>query len=261
MADDLRRFAEDPPAWGEIDPRSGLTRILTDRYCLLLGSQPTTTLVSRLRLDPDEVPEAIHEVREEIARSGHREAVWRIGSSATPADLVDRLTAHGFVPSNRPGDEPHLTSMMLTEEPPAVDGVEARRVESAAELKLASAISSAAFGEEEDDFDWDVRFVSERAGHIPRMYIAFVDGVPVGAARALVEPDCPAVMLISGAVLAEARGRGAYRALVRTRWDDAVAAHQPALVVHAGAMSRPILERLGFHAVAEQEVMLDPATC
>ena len=62
-------------------------------------------------------------------------------------------------------------------------------------------------------------------------------------------------------VLAEARGKGAYRALVRARWDEAVDAGQPALVVHAGAMSRPILERLGFHAVSEQEVLLDPATC
>ncbi|HET7129230.1 MAG TPA: GNAT family N-acetyltransferase [Gaiellaceae bacterium] len=257
----LRSFAEDPPAWGEIDPRSGMTRVLTDRYCLLLGSSPATTLVSRLRLDPDEVPEAVHEVREEIARREHREAVWRVGSSATPADLVDRLTAHGFVPADRPGHEPHLTSMVLTEEPPAVRGVEARRIGSAAELKLASAISAVAFGEEEDEEDWDMRFVSEREGHTPRVYLAFVDGTPVGAARALVEDDCPAVMLISGGVLAEARGRGAYRALVRARWDDAVAADQPALVVHAGAMSRPILERLGFQAVAEQEVLLDPTTC
>jgi predicted acetyltransferase len=68
-------------------------------------------------------------------------------------------------------------------------------------------------------------------------------------------------MLISGGVLAEARGRGAYRALVRARWEDAVEAGQPALVVHAGAMSRPILERLGFQVAAEQEVLLDPATC
>lgn len=235
--------------------------MLTDRYCLLLGSSPTATLVSRLRLDPDEVPEAIHEIREEIARRGHREAIWRVGSSATPADLVDRLAAHGFVPSDQPGNEPHLTSMVLTEEPPRVDGVEARRIGSSAELKLAHAITSAAFGEEDDDLDWDVRFVSERAGHTPRLYLAFADGMAVGAASALVEADCPAVMLISGGVLAEARGRGAYRALVRARWDDAVAAGQPALVVHAGAMSRPILERLGFQAVAEQEVLRDPATC
>jgi hypothetical protein len=44
------------------------------------------------------------------------------------------------------------------------------------------------------------------------------------------------------------------------RCDDAVAARTPALVTHAGAMSRPILERLGFQAVAEQEILFDPAT-
>jgi hypothetical protein len=255
----LRSFAEDPPAWGEIDPRSGLERILTDRYCVLFGPSPTSTLVSRLRLDPDEVPETIHEVREAIIGHGHRQAVWRVGSSSTPVDLVDRLAAHGFVPCNLPGQEPHITSMVLTEEPPPVDGVEVRRVADVAELALASRISATAFGEEEDAEDLEERFAAERAGHTPRMYLAFVDGTAVGAARALVEDGLPAVMLITGGVLTEARGRGAYRALVRARWDDAVATGQPALVVHAGAMSRPILERLGFHAVAEQEVLLDPA--
>jgi hypothetical protein len=257
----LRSFAEDPPAWGEIDPRSGLERVLTGRYCLLFGRSPTTTLVSRLRLDPDEVPEAIHDIREEIERRGHRQAIWRVGSSATPVDLVERLVAHGFVPSDLPGQEPHLTSMVLTEEPPPVDGVEARRVADATELQVASAISAVAFGEEDDEEDWDEQFAAERGGHTPRMYLAFLDGVPIGAARALVDDDCPAVMLVSGGVLAEARGQGAYRALVRSRWDEAVAAGRPALVVHAGAMSRPILERLGFQAVAEHEVLLDPATC
>jgi hypothetical protein len=41
-------------------------------------------------------------------------------------------------------------------------------------------------------------------------------------------------MLVSGGVLAEAR------------WEDAVEPGRPALVVHAGAISRPILERLGL---------------
>jgi len=257
----LRRFAEDPPAWGDIDPRSGLTRVLTARYCLLFGPSPTSTLVCRLRLDPDEVPETIHEVREEVARQGHRQAIWRVGSSATPVDLVDRLAAHGFVPSDVPGLEPHLTSMLLTEEPPAVAGVEVRRVADPTELALASRISATTLGEEHEEEDWERGFASERAGDMPRVYLAFAEGAAVGAARALVEDGLPAVMLLSGGVLADARGRGAYRALVRARWEDAVAAGQPALVVHAGAMSRPILERLGFHAAAEQEVLLDPATC
>lgn len=261
MGEELRRFAEDPPAWGEIDPHSGLTRVLTDRYCLLFGPSPTSTLVCRLRLDPDEVPETIHEVRAEVALHDHRQAIWRVGNSATPVDLADRLVAHGLVPSDVPGLEPHLTSMVLTDEPPPVDGVEVRRVADPGELALASSISATTLGEEHEDEDWEARFAAEQAGDTPRVYLAFVDGKAVGAARALVEDGLPAVMLVSGGVLAEARGRGAYRALVRARWEDALEAGQPALIVHAGAMSRPILERLGFHTVAEQEVLLDPATC
>jgi hypothetical protein len=259
--DELRRFAEDPPAWGEIDPSSGLERVLTDRYCLLFGPSATSTLVCRLRLDPDEVPETIHEVRDGVARHGHKQAIWRVGSSATPVDLVDRLVAHGFVPSDVPGLEPHLTSMVLTDEPPRIDDIEVRHVANPNELALASSVSATTLGEEQEEEDWEAEFAAIEAGDRPRVYLAFVDGAAVGAARALVEDGLPAVMLISGGVLAEARGRGAYRALVRARWEDAVAAGQPALVVHAGAMSRPILERLGFRVAAEQEVLLDPATC
>ena len=261
MRDELRRFAEDPPAFGEIDPRSGMSRVLTDRYCLFFGPSPTTTLVCRLRLDPDEVPETIHEVREQVATHDHRQAIWRIGSSATPVDLVDRLVGHGFVPSDVPGLEPHLTSMVLIEEPPAVDGVEVRRVAGPEELALASSISATTLGEEHEEEDWEREFTAEQVGDRPRVYLAYIDGTAIGAARALVEDGLPAVMLVSGGVVAEARGRGVYRALVRARWDDAVEAGRPALVVHAGAMSRPILERLGFHVAAEQEVLLDPTTC
>jgi predicted GNAT superfamily acetyltransferase len=48
-------------------------------------------------------------------------------------------------------------------------------------------------------------------------------------------------------VLEWARGRGAYRALVRARWDDAVARGTPALVTEAlPDTSYPILKRVGF---------------
>ena len=45
--------------------------------------------------------------------------------------------------------------------------------------------------------------------------------------------------LFGGSTLPEARGRGAYRALVAARWDDAVARGTPVLVTQAGPMSRP----------------------
>ena len=63
---------------------------------------------------------------------------------------------------------------------------------------------------------------------LPRL----VDGKPV--ARASGSFGEHGVTLFGGATLPEARGRGAYRALVAARWDDAVARGTPILVTQAG---------------------------
>jgi GNAT superfamily N-acetyltransferase len=81
------------------------------------------------------------------------------------------------------------------------------------------------------------------------LVLAEVDGVPVASASAVPTPD--GVWLTGAGTLPEARGRGAYRALVAARWREAVDAGTPALVVQAGSMSRPLLERMGFAAVGE----------
>jgi GNAT superfamily N-acetyltransferase len=265
IGEDVRRFAEDPAAWVEIAPETGMTRILTDRYCLLLGPVPSFTTVSRLRLDPDAISETIAEVRGHVAEHDHREAVWWVGQSSTPGDLADRLQTHGFVPDERPGSESHAATMVLVDEPPAApDGIVARRVESFEEFVAAGRIGVAAFEASEKDAAAyaaiaEESFARERAGHAPRTYLSFADDEPVGVGRAVFADDCPGVLMIGGAVLPHARGRGVYRALVRARWDDAVDAGTPALTTQAGAMSRPILEHLGFQVVAEQEILLDPS--
>jgi hypothetical protein len=64
-------------------------------------------------------------------------------------------------------------------------------------------------------------------------------------------------VLHAGATRAEARGRGAYRALVAARWGDAAACGTPALVTWAGPMSRPILERLGFREIGTLRILRD----
>src|SRR2546428_212566 len=65
------------------------------------------------------------------------------------------------------------------------------------------------------------------------------------------------VALMGGAVLPEARGRGVYRALVRARWDHAVARGTPLLVVQAGPMSAPVLDGLGFQRHGEIRLYAD----
>ena len=46
-------------------------------------------------------------------------------------------------------------------------------------------------------------------------------------------------------------------ALVAARYAEAVRRGTPTLVIQAGAMSRPILEGLGFEVVAELQVLVD----
>src|SRR2546423_15690964 len=88
IPEETRRFAEDPGAFGAIDPASGLRRILTDRYCLLFGPVPSFTSVSHLRLDPDDVAEVLAEVPAHVRDADRREALWWVGSSASPSELV-----------------------------------------------------------------------------------------------------------------------------------------------------------------------------
>jgi hypothetical protein len=87
------------------------------------------------------------------------------------------------------------------------------------------------------------------------VYLAYVDGEPVSRASGSFGEH--GVTLFGGSTLPEARGRGAYRALVAARWADAVERATPVLVTQAGPMSRPILAQLGFREVCEIRILLD----
>ena len=87
-------------------------------------------------------------------------------------------------------------------------------------------------------------------------HLAFLDGKAVG--YALTAAGANGLLLAGSGVLAAARGRGAYRALLAARWVRAVELGKPALVIHAGSLSRPILERCGFETVCSVRLLDDP---
>jgi hypothetical protein len=252
----IRELAENANTYQALGPDD--ERVMDPRYVIWLGagsSDPHWTVVQRLRLADREVGSTVTEIRELVASRGRSSCTWEIADSATPVDLVDRLLGLGCVPD----DEPLAVGMVLTEAPgDDPPGVTARRVESLAEYRESLRLAAAVFGiepaaEQElldrapDDF--------AESGKDSASYLAFVDGRPV--ARATAAFTSHGVLLFGGATLEDARGRGAYRALVRARWDDAVARGTPVLVTHAGSMSRPILARLGFREVSRIHILLD----
>lgn len=132
--------------------------------------------------------------------------------------------------------------MALTHPPdgPPPAGVTVRQVETLEDRIAATRIAADAAGRVDDTSS---------------IYLALLDGEPVASGIASFTEA--GALLFGGASLPEARGRGAYRALVRARWDEAVARGTPALVTHAGRMSQPILQRLGFEAISEITILLD----
>jgi hypothetical protein len=251
VPDWLRRLAACPPAFDdEIPP--GFERLLDERLCVLFGPNGIFANVYPFRLD--DVPAVVEEVRAAARERRAKRLHWNIGPDAEPRDLSPRLRTLGLV------DDDPTTALVLQREPPRVESVEARPVRSIGELRLAAEIAHEAFGDPPDRLQAVLENLREeweqREGRGSRTFLAFVDGEPVGAARS-VYFEGHLVLLVSGGVLPGARGRGAYRALVRARWEDAVQRGTPILLVFGGPMSRPILERSGFQPIFDLEVLTD----
>ena len=237
----------------------GWERFENERYVLNLGSWQGLTFVQRLRLAADDVERTYEEIRRLVAERKHYNTTWWIDDRAAPVDLTERLIALGLRPAEEPRLEPHGTGLALVAEPPAVEGATAREVESLEEWIQAAEIGNEVFGatDEERAAQRKVapeRFREQRETGSGARFLAWVDGRPAASATVVWAPL--GGLCLGGATLDWARGRGAYRALVRARWDAAVTRGTPALVVNAGRMSRPILERLGFVAVAELDVLI-----
>lgn len=216
----------------------------------------TFRMALRNRFAADGLDGSITKVREWFKRAGRDDFTWIVGTRSAPADLVERLLSAGASPTP---EDPELAAMVLSEEPAPVDAIEIRLVETFAESLVAR--------------DLIVEILQLAADQVPsndehrRMweasrktdwctFVAYVDGIPAGRASCASTTPGP-LELLSAAVLPAYRGRGIYRALLRARWDEAVRRKTPLLVTQAGALSRPILERVGFKTVGAIQRLRD----
>jgi GNAT superfamily N-acetyltransferase len=245
----LRELAEYPNSFGPLGP--GDERIETDRYTLCMsGGGLEWNTVQRQRFHAGEVDEVLAEVRAHLRERGRTKTQWEIGSKAQPPNLVELLLERGLIRDR----EPYATAMVLRREPAAPPpDVVARPVETFEEYRTANDVQRIAFESPDNASDDDLRRRWENSPNVT--FAAWLDGKIVAAATSAPTPH--GVILYGGATHPDARGRGAYRALVHARWRDAVERGTPILVTQAGRMSQPILARLGFEAVGWNHALLD----
>jgi GNAT superfamily N-acetyltransferase len=260
LSDALLLFAEEPaPRISE--PPLPSRRVVTPRFTIEMSPVPTQSVTSCIRSTLAELDATIAEIRATARAAGFTGNVWQVGPSCRPDGLIDLLKARGFAPVARPPYEASLTVMVLTEPPPPPKhpGIEARLCANLDEYVQAIRVAMAAFNESEEDTAAWVKaapaFWADQDGVDRFTHIAYLDGRPVGMGFGCSSPS--GVLLGGSGVLQSARGRGVYRAMLQARWEQAERIGRPGLVIQAGAMSRPILEKCGFQALCQLELLED----
>jgi GNAT superfamily N-acetyltransferase len=238
-------------------------RLVNGTYvCAMLHQFPYAQPVEpRAELTVADLDAAINEARALVREHGREMLVWQTGPDHPW--LADALAGRGLRNEDSPGFESVENAMALLG-PPAGEGgddIEVDVVESFGAFADSIRVESAAFdlqpeGRAKLEAELGERFAEYTTPASPlRRWNARLQQQVVGTATAVLGDA--GVNLFGGAVLAEARGRGVYRALVDARWKLAVARGTPALTVQAGRMSRPVLERLGFEFIAQMPMYVD----
>jgi hypothetical protein len=197
----------------------------------------------------DDVVERLSDVRVFMREHGVRIGSWWLSERSTPGDIEARLLEAGLV--RVPGDYEVAGMLLDHEPPPGPAGVEARRVCNAEEYAASRELQYDVFDSPPDHRRTREQLVAqfECSTDAEAVYGAWIADELVAVGRAFFAPE--GALLAGGATAEHARGRGAYRALVRARWDDVAARGGGVLVVQAGSLSEPILRRLGFDQVLQ----------
>ena len=247
MTFDLVDVAEN--GWGLTPAIVVERREIADDLILLDQKGPATfRMALRNRFAEHDLDDRVSAVREWFSRAGREDFTWIVGTRSTPADLVERLLAVG---ASAAEEDPEMAAMVLTEEPASIDSIEIRVSETFADslagidllVEIQQIPADKVPSEEELRQIWEAIRKTDWC-----TFLAYVDGILVGRASCASTTAGP-LELLNAAVLPAYRGRGIYRALLRARWDEAVRRKTPILVTQAGALSRPILERVGFETV------------
>lgn len=242
-------------------PGSPARRVEVEGVHVFLPSTHPLGIVLPEQLEEGRIGDLVTAVRDFLAAEGRPKAIWNVSDAATPADLAGQLLALGMRPCDEPGLEERFAVMVCREAPlPGPPGVVAREAESFDEFLAGMLVSVDAFDmreavraaiEERTKELWAVR---DQPG-VSAMFVALEDDEVVAFAGARF--GRATVYLSGSGTRPDRRGRGAYTALVHARWDAAVERGTPVLSVGAGAMSRPILERLGFSIVGWTDSLVD----
>lgn len=230
---------------------AGTLREVTPRTVRMIDTGSRRAAVIYSQVDAATADATIRaEVAYFAARGDVENLEWKLFDYDQPADLKDRLAAHGFTP-----EEPDAVLILdLAAIPPALAQPvthDVRRVTDPAQLEHIRPVMQAVWVGE--DHDWIVDSLARTlhdAPHELSIYIAYVDGVPASYAWIDYHANSDFAGLWGGSTHPDYRRRGLYTALVGVRAREAIRLGKRYLTIDASPMSRVVLEKFGFTLLA-----------
>ena len=176
-----------------------------------------------------------------------------VGPWDSPDDLGARLERHGLLYA---GEHAMMARVGLSElEIPVNADLSVVRIgiEDHELLEAALQITSVAFEWGPEQLEHQRIDASRRIREPERQqYVAMLNGEPVGAATLILRAGT--VYLGGAATLPAHRNHRVYSTLLRKRLEAAHALGYEVAVIHAGPMSRRVVEKYGFESVGKFEV-------
>ena len=173
---------------------------------------------------------------------------WKAYSHDTPADLCDRLAAHGFEI-----DDAEAIMVLDLQEAPALLleplAHDVRRVADPDQIGAVVAVQEAVWQEERSGLASYLSQTMREDSKFLTVYAAYADGQIVSSAWLVYQPPSPFASLWGGSTLPAYRKQGFYTALVAVRVQEALRRGARFLTIDASPMSRPIVERFGFQYI------------
>jgi len=236
----IRRRTTDEEAGGVVERDGDVLRWIAP------GAQ--TSCIVWSQLTADSADEAIAAQRAYFAARG-TPVEWKYYDYDRPADLAQRLLAAGF--------EADPTEVMLVAETDSITrevvlptGIRLEAVTDQAGIDAVMAVGALAFGDRPAGLGARLAAQLQTAPESLHMVVAMFGDEPVSAARIEFLAGTDFAGLWGGGTVPAWRHKGIFRALVAYRAGVAAARGYRYLQVDALPTSQPILQRLGFQAVA-----------
>jgi hypothetical protein len=163
-----------------LDPAPGRSLRVTDTFALSAELGHTWMAVERVRLREDELPQAIAEVDAFMHESGTERASWWLTERSTPPEDAFLAAGLELVESDY-----LFAAMVLTREPPAVEGIEVRRIATFEEYAESRRLALEAFAEQHEREPTAEQLEAEWAVQTDPAFAAWLDGRMASVGRAI----------------------------------------------------------------------------